>query len=173
MAITATVGIVGFSGSGKTTLAVRLVKRLVEERIHVAAIKNTHHGLNSDRRGDSALLSDAGADPVILCRAGKAIEFSRGRSRHLVYERVEDLRSGLEADVVVIEGFKGSGKWPRVVVWHEGPEAWVHWEGAIAVVAHGNAVEEGKRAAASRALPFFDADRIEELRTFLGRIPIG
>jgi molybdopterin-guanine dinucleotide biosynthesis protein len=89
------------------------------------------------------------------------------------YQRVEDLRAGLEADVVIVEGFKASGTWPRVVVWHEGPEEWVDWHQAVAVVAHGRAIDEGRRAAASRALPFFNADRIDELRAFLGRIPTG
>ena len=170
MAITPTLGIVGFSGAGKTTLAVRLVRRLVGEQMRVAAIKHTHHELNGHRRGDSALLAEAGAEPVLLCCSGEAVEFSSGGARSITYRRVEELRAGLEADVVVIEGFKGSGGWPRIVVWHAGREPWDDWQEAVAVVAHGNAIESGRRAAASRGLPFFGSEQFEELRGFLGRI---
>ena len=173
MAITPTLGIVGFSGSGKTTLAVRLVRRLVDEEMRVAAIKHTHHELNGDRRGDSALLAEAGAEPVLLCRSGEAVEFSSDGVRPITYHEIEDLRAGLDADVVVIEGFKGSGGWPRIVVWHAGNEPWTDWRQTVAVVAHGRALENGRCAAASRGLPFFGSDQIEELRSFLGRISIG
>jgi molybdopterin-guanine dinucleotide biosynthesis adapter protein len=170
MEITPTVGIVGFSGSGKTTLAVRLVRRLVDEKMRVAAIKHTHHALNGDRRGDSALLAEAGADPVLLCRSGEAVEFSGDGVRRITYQDVEGLRGGLRADVVIIEGFKGSGAWPRIVVWNSGKEEWDDWQQGVAVVAHGNAVESGRRAAEAQGLPFFSSDQIEELRGFLGRI---
>jgi len=170
MAITPTFGIVGFSGSGKTTLATRLVRRLVEEGLRVAAVKHTHHELNGDRRGDSALLAGAGAEPVLLCRAGDAVEFSRDGVRTVAYRNVEDLRAGLQAEVVVIEGFKALGGWPRIVVWRAGGEAWDAWQEVVAVTAHGEGVEGGNRAAALRGLPFFDSDQIEELRGFLDRI---
>jgi molybdopterin-guanine dinucleotide biosynthesis protein MobB len=173
MAITPTIGIVGFSGSGKTTLAVRLLRQLASEQLRVAAIKHTHHHLNGERRGDSVLLADAGAEPVLLCGSGEAVEFRRDGIRRISYREVDDLRSGIEADVVLIEGFKGSGRWPRILMWHTGEETWSEWRQTMAVVAHGDAVDRGRRAALAHGVPFFEADQIEALRSFLGRISMG
>jgi molybdopterin-guanine dinucleotide biosynthesis protein B len=173
MAITPTLGIVGFSGSGKTTLAVRLVQRLIGEGLRVAAIKHTHHELNIDRRGDTALLEEAGAEPVLLCHSGEAICFRRDEVRRLTYRTIEELRAGVDADIVVIEGFKAAGTWPRILVWHGGREVWDDWRDVVAVTAHGAAIDGGNRAAVLRGLPFFESDRIEELQRFVGRISIG
>lgn len=55
------------SGAGKTTLLERLVPRLRERGLRVAAVKRTHHDVELDAAGkDSRRLRDAGAAPVVL-----------------------------------------------------------------------------------------------------------
>src|SRR5215212_9393425 len=57
---------IGASRSGKTTLIAELIGRYVAAGLRVGAIKHTHHALNEENRGDTALFRAAGAEPVIL-----------------------------------------------------------------------------------------------------------
>lgn len=102
--------ITGFSGSGKTTLIVRLIEHFVAQGMTVGAIKHTHHPLNDDDRGDTAKFRRAGANPVILAGDGEALIDPATRIR---YEDPGDLLAHFATDVVLIEGFKGRGPWPR------------------------------------------------------------
>lgn len=108
--------ITGFSGAGKTTLIVGLIRRYIGEGHRVGAIKHTHHPLNEEHRGDTGRFRDAGADPVILAGAGGAVIFSsRGISR-VAYERPRDLLQHFDTDIVLVEGFKELGDWPKVQI---------------------------------------------------------
>src|ERR1700737_966082 len=106
--------ITGWSGSGKTTLLVETVARLVGRGERVAAIKHTHHAVNDSDRGDTARMRAAGADPVVLAGDGEAVVFSSTGTDRIVYAGSRDLLARLDADVVLIEGFKGETEWPRI-----------------------------------------------------------
>lgn len=112
--------ITGFSGAGKTTLIVALIGRYVSEGRRVGAIKHTHHPLNEEHRGDTGRFRDAGANPVILAGAGEAVIFSDREPRRVKYERPRDLLEHFETDVVLdivlIEGFKELGDWPKLEI---------------------------------------------------------
>ena len=107
------VALVGASGSGKTTLLCQLIAQYVAEGKRVAAIKHTHHALNFDERGDTARFRAAGAETVILAGEREAIV-----QQELVnYGDPRELLAHVRgADVVLIEGFKQYGGWPRVEV---------------------------------------------------------
>jgi molybdopterin-guanine dinucleotide biosynthesis protein B len=108
--------VTGFSGSGKTTLITALICRYVREGRRVGAIKHTHHPLNEEDRGDTGRFRAAGADPVLLARTGEAVVFSSGGTRRVAYERPADLLQHLDVDIVLVEGFKELGEWPKVSI---------------------------------------------------------
>jgi molybdopterin-guanine dinucleotide biosynthesis protein B len=109
--------ITGFSGAGKTTLLVQLIARYVAAGLRVGAIKHTHHHLNEENRGDTARLRAAGADPVILAGPGQAVIFSNAAApRRVPYARPRDLLVYFDHDVVLVEGFKELGDWPKISI---------------------------------------------------------
>lgn len=109
--------ITGYSGAGKTTLIVQLIQRYVAQGLRVGAIKHTHHHLNEENRGDTARFRAAGADPVILAGPGQAVIFSNASSPlRIPYERPRDLLVHFDHDIVLVEGFKELGDWPKVSI---------------------------------------------------------
>lgn len=108
--------ITGFSGSGKTTLICGLIDRFTSEGLRVGAIKHTHHPLNEEDRGDTGRFREAGADPVILAREGAAVIFSSTGTRRVAYERPHDLLVHFDTDIVLVEGFKELGEWPKISI---------------------------------------------------------
>ena len=108
--------ITGFSGAGKTTLIVQLIERYVAQGLRVGAIKHTHHHLNEENRGDTARFRAAGADPVVLAGPGQAVIFSNAGTFRATYERPRDLLVHFDHDVVLVEGFKELGDWPKISI---------------------------------------------------------
>ena len=108
--------ITGFSGAGKTTLITQLIARYVAEGLRVGAIKHTHHYLNEENRGDTARMRAAGAEPVILAGPGEAVIFRASGTSRVRYERPRDLLAQFDHDVVLVEGFKELGDWPKVSI---------------------------------------------------------
>jgi molybdopterin-guanine dinucleotide biosynthesis protein MobB len=108
--------ITGFSGAGKTTLIEQLIARYVGQGLRVGAIKHTHHHLNEENRGDTARFRAAGADPVILAGPGQAVIFTPAGTNRVAYERPRDLLAHFDHDVVLVEGFKELGDWPKISI---------------------------------------------------------
>lgn len=111
--------ITGFSGSGKTTLITALIERYTREGNRVGAIKHTHHPLNEEDRGDTGRFRAAGADPVVLARVGEAVVFSNSGIRRVSYKNPAELLRLFDADIVLVEGFKELGEWPKVSISQE------------------------------------------------------
>lgn len=108
--------ITGFSGAGKTTLITQLIARYVGEGLRVGAIKHTHHHLNEENRGDTARMRAAGAEPVILAGPGEAVIFRAGGTSRARYDRPRDLLEHFDHDIVLVEGFKELGDWPKISI---------------------------------------------------------
>lgn len=106
--------VAGWSGAGKTTLIVELIRLFVARGQSVGAIKHTHHPLNGERAGDTARFLDAGASLVMLAGDGEAI-IGGERVR---YDEPPQLLAHFAGacDVVLVEGFKRFGGWPRIDV---------------------------------------------------------
>lgn len=106
------VAVIGESNSGKTTLICGLIRHFVTRGQRVAAIKHTHHPLTTERRGDTEAFLLAGATTAILAGDGEAIRFDNGH--RVRFETPRDLVHGLDADLVLVEGFKHYEGWPRI-----------------------------------------------------------
>jgi len=119
---------VGPSNSGKTTLIAALIRHFVTEGRTVGAIKHTHHALNAEQRGDTAVFTEAGADPVILAGDHEAVLFGADR---FAYHSPEELLAKCDTDVVFIEGFKSVEAWPRIELDRRNP---LSIEGALTIL---------------------------------------
>ncbi len=108
--------ITGFSGAGKTTLITQLIARYIAQGLRVGAIKHTHHPLNEENRGDTARMRAAGADPVILAGPGEAVIFHATGTSRVRYMRPRDLLEHFDHDIVMVEGFKELGDWPKISI---------------------------------------------------------
>lgn len=101
-------GVAGWKNSGKTTLAARLIAELTRRGLRVAAVKHSHHDVETlDAQGtDSARLAEAGARQVAVvspARWGLRQEIVReGREP----EFAEVIAALGPADLVLVEGYK-------------------------------------------------------------------
>ena len=108
--------VVGFKDSGKTGVAVGLVRELRQRGLRVGAVKHGH-GFRFDTPGTDSwrLREEGGADPVLLTGPeGYALMGGWGEGGELPLAALLT-RHFAEVDLVVVEGFKGSG-FPRVEV---------------------------------------------------------
>lgn len=105
---------IGASRSGKTTLIAGLIRRFVAAGRRVSAIKHTHHPLNDENRGDTAVFRAAGAEPVILAGDGEAVIFTARGTARVRWVAPSDLLAQCDADIVLVEGFKRIADWPRI-----------------------------------------------------------
>lgn len=108
--------ITGFSGAGKTTMIVALIRSFVAEGKRVGAIKHTHHPMNEEHRGDTAKFRDAGANPVILAGHNEGVIFSEDGIARTTYDVPRELLRHFTCDIVLVEGFKELGDWPKVTI---------------------------------------------------------
>jgi molybdopterin-guanine dinucleotide biosynthesis protein B len=97
------ISVTGWSGSGKTTFCEKLIKELLSRGLRVAAAKNSHRTIETDKAGsDSRRFFEAGAEAVCL---------NSGNSMTLFYHKALDSSDSLavlfpSADIIVAEGFK-------------------------------------------------------------------
>ncbi len=133
------IAIVGLSNSGKTRVATALVKLLVESGYRIAAVKHSPHGHQVDRAGtDSALLFEAGAARVVISSPGRMTTLERTPGDAALEEIVTSLDPSY--DLVVAEGFKGSGVAKVLVLGGEEPSP--RPQNVIAVVSETRRLEE-------------------------------
>jgi molybdopterin-guanine dinucleotide biosynthesis protein MobB len=108
------VSFVGNSGAGKTTILEKVVSELKARGYRVAVIKHVHHDFQIDYPGkDSWRFTQAGSDSVVIASSTK-IALVELRTAE---PPLDDLVAMVEgrADIVLTEGFRGSGK-PQVLV---------------------------------------------------------
>jgi molybdopterin-guanine dinucleotide biosynthesis adapter protein len=108
------VQVVGESESGKTTAIVALISHFIANAATVGAIKHTHHPINEEDRGDTAVFRRAGAEPVVLAGNGEAIVFYGDAKARITYDNARELLDRFRNDIVFVEGFKSVGEWPRI-----------------------------------------------------------
>ena len=108
------VSFVGNSGAGKTTLLEEVVRDLKARGYRVAVIKHAHHDFEIDHEGkDSWRFAQAGSDCVVISSPARVAMVQQSPAEPPLDELV-----GLVAhrvDIVLTEGFRGSGK-PQVLV---------------------------------------------------------
>ena len=109
------IGFIGLSGSGKTTLIERLIPVLSQRGLSVSALKHARHGFDLDRPGkDSFRFRTAGARQVIVAAPERWALMTELRDRVLT---IDQLLGELAAcDLVLVEGFRSEGSFPRIEV---------------------------------------------------------
>ncbi|MGV9103444.1 MAG: molybdopterin-guanine dinucleotide biosynthesis protein B [Promethearchaeia archaeon] len=98
----------GFSGTGKTTLVEKLVKKLIQRGYSVGVVKSSKEDILPPEGTDTYRHLKASARPVVLLGP---------ETTTIRYKRrlpPSDLFSQIDADLVLLEGFK-SAKAPRVL----------------------------------------------------------
>ncbi len=161
------IGFVGHSGSGKTTLATQVTRLLSQQGISVAAIKNAHHGFDLDKPGkDTCRYREAGARQVMV----------RTENRWALLVETEDvppfealLAHCAGVDLVLVEGFKNEGQFPKIEVRRRGasephPRLWENNKDIVALVT--NDPLEKDRASA-KGLSVLDLDDIAQVAEFI------
>lgn len=109
-----TIGFIGYSNTGKTTLIEKLVPLFIARGLRVAAIKHAHHGFDMDRPGkDSFRYREAGAQQVLIATAQRWALLTE-TARPATLEELLGLLA--PCDLVIVEGFRSEGAFPRIEV---------------------------------------------------------
>ncbi len=101
------VGVVGYQGSGKTTLIRALAHELIGRGRRVAVVKHISHRLDLSGK-DTAMLGEVVGQVGFISPQESGI-FWRGTLS------LEELVFHLQADVILVEGFKAERGFPKVV----------------------------------------------------------
>jgi molybdopterin-guanine dinucleotide biosynthesis protein B len=101
------VGIVGYKKSGKTTLGVRLARELAKSGQKVGVVKHSYHHLDHPDTDTSKYREHA---HTIAAISPQEVEIIIRRQAV-----VADLLKYMDADVVLVEGFKGEKTYPKIV----------------------------------------------------------
>lgn len=129
------VGIVGYKNSGKTTLTNALARELTGRDHQVAVIKHTSHHLDLSEK-DTAILGEAAGQVAIISPQEAGIFWKKPLS-------LEDIIPHLEADIILVEGFKAAKTFPKVVCLRGEPDDQDLFDGlAISAVGPADQVEE-------------------------------
>lgn len=112
------IGFNGASGVGKTTLAANVVRELTRRGWKVAAVKGSHHEVNPDSPGkDTWLYAQAGAREVALACPHHLAIFAATEEQEPIDAVLSRLK---DVDLVVVEGYRFSGTFPRLWVRRRG-----------------------------------------------------
>jgi molybdopterin-guanine dinucleotide biosynthesis protein B len=101
------VGIVGFKNSGKTTLARKLARELIRRGHKVAVVKHLSHHLDLPGK-DTTILGEVAGQVGFVSPQGSGVFWKKELS-------LEDIIPYLDADIVLVEGFKAEKSYPKVV----------------------------------------------------------
>jgi molybdopterin-guanine dinucleotide biosynthesis protein B len=121
------VGVTGYKGSGKTSLVVGLSQELKKRGYRVATVKHIHGEIDLPQTNTGKHGQYTGEVAAISQRES-ALFFKRKRS-------LEDIIGYLEADFVLVEGFKSERTYPKVVCLREKDEVKDLFDGLQILVA--------------------------------------
>jgi len=108
------IGVVGYKDSGKTTLVRRLSRALRQRGRCVAVIKHTAHRVDPPDK-DTRLLREAAHQVAIISDRATGLFWDEPMS-------LEDALVYLEADLVVVEGFKRQQTYPKIACLRDEPD---------------------------------------------------
>jgi molybdopterin-guanine dinucleotide biosynthesis protein B len=101
------VGVIGYQNSGKTTLTRALARELTSRGHQVAVIKHLSHHLDLPGK-DTAILGEVVDQVGFISPQGSGVFWKRSLSP-------EEVIPYLEADIVLVEGFKTEKAFPKIV----------------------------------------------------------
>jgi molybdopterin-guanine dinucleotide biosynthesis protein B len=108
------VGIIGFKNSGKTTLARKLARELIRRSHKVAVVKHLSHHLDLPGK-DTTILGEEAGQVGFVSPQGSGVFWKKQLN-------LEDIIPYLEADIVLVEGFKMEKTYPKVVCLRREPD---------------------------------------------------
>jgi len=108
------VGIVGYQGSGKTTLTRALACELVSRGHEAAVIKHSSHHLDLPGK-DTATLREATGQVGFISPQESAVFWKKPLS-------LENIIPYLEADIILVEGFKTEKTFPKIACLRGAPD---------------------------------------------------
>jgi len=100
-------GIIGYKNSGKTALTHALARELTRRGHEVAVIKHTSHHLDLSGK-DTAVLGEVASRVGFISPQRSGIFWKKSLS-------LEDIIPYLEADLLLVEGFKEEKTFPKIV----------------------------------------------------------
>ncbi len=101
------IGVVGYKNSGKTTLTRALARELTARGHEVAVIKHSFHHLDLP-----------GKDTTVLAEAVGQVGFISPQESGVFWKKslsLENIIPYLQADIVLVEGFKAEKTFPKIV----------------------------------------------------------
>ncbi len=101
------VGIIGYKNSGKTTLTHALARELTGRGHEVAVIKHSSHHLDLPGK-DTTTLAEAVGQVGFISPQESAVFWKKSLS-------LENIIPYLEADIILVEGFKAEKTFPKIV----------------------------------------------------------
>jgi molybdopterin-guanine dinucleotide biosynthesis protein B len=150
------VGIIGYKDSGKTTLACVLAQKLTARGHQVAVVKHTSHHIDLAGKDTATLLEAAGQVAIISTEAA-GVFWRKPMS-------LEDILTHLDADILLIEGFKGEQGYPKIACLRGLPDDRDLFAGSI-VAAIGPTEQIG-----DLHIPVFDRDDVDLIADLVERI---
>jgi len=138
-------GIVGYKNSGKTTLTRALAHELIARGRDVAVIKHTSHQLDLPGK-DTAVLGKSVGQVGIISPQESALFWKKSLS-------LEDMLSYLEADIVLVEGFKEEKTYPKIACLRGEPDDADLFDGLLVAAV-------GPEDYAGEGVPLFDRDDV-------------
>ena len=123
-----TIGIVGYKNSGKTTLARALAQELVKRGHRVAAVKHSSEGMDFLEK-DTAKLGEFADRVGFISPLESGVFWKKPLS-------LENMAPYLEADILLVEGFKAEKTFPKIVCLRGKLDDWDLFDG-LAICAVG------------------------------------
>ncbi|MGD1996926.1 MAG: molybdopterin-guanine dinucleotide biosynthesis protein B [Anaerolineae bacterium] len=117
------IGVIGYKDSGKTTLVHALARELVSRGHKVAVIKHMSHPVD---------LADK--DTAMLGKAVDQVGFISPQESGILWKReldLEDILAHLEAQFVLVEGFKRKTTFPKIVCLRGEPDDQELFDGLV------------------------------------------
>jgi len=162
------VGIIGYKNSGKTTLTSALVRELIERGHEVAVVKHLSHHVDLPEK-DTAVLGSVAGQVGFISPQASGVFWKKQLS-------LEDVIPYLEADIILVEGFKTEKTFPKVVCLRGKPDdERGRWEGlfdglAICAVASSEIVAEMSLPWLDEiGIPLFDRDAVDKVADLVER----
>jgi molybdopterin-guanine dinucleotide biosynthesis protein B len=143
------VGIVGYQDSGKTTLTRALARELTGRGYQVAVIKHSSHHLDLPGK-DTAALKEAVGQVGFISPGESAVFWKKSLS-------LENIIPYLEADIILVEGFKKEKTYPKIVCLRGEPGDRDLFDG-LAICAVGPADQVGELD-----VPLLSRDEVEKI----------
>jgi molybdopterin-guanine dinucleotide biosynthesis protein B len=143
------VGIVGYQDSGKTTLTRALARELTGRGHEAAVIKHSSHHLDLPGK-DTAALKEAVAQVGFISPGESAVFWKKSLS-------LENIIPYLEADIILVEGFKREKTYPKIVCLRGEPDDQSLLDG-LTICAVGPADQVGELE-----VPLLSRDQVEKI----------